>query len=443
VQRRHFLGSSIALGAATLAPGCRFTDQSDKRKVLEVAIFEGGFGLDWHKEMARRYEALHPDIRVDLWGDPRVDEKIKPRILRRNPPDLASCNLPVWKLIVAGKLHPLDNALASPAYDQPDATWRETLVSGVLSDFVYENKTWALPSNLGTWVCWYDKRQFRENGWTVPATWSEFAALCEKIKASGTAPLAFQGKYPTYAWSTILSLFQRQVSFEKWYAVQDLEPGAFLDPGFVNAAKLMQQMAQQWFQPGALAMTHTESQLEWVNGRAAMVFCGLWLKNEMKAALPEGFEMSCFPVPMVDDAAGDPKAVYGGGGENFVVFKDAKEPELAADFLKFLLSMGSAKQYVGKLDTLSPVKECFRGVPISSALQGAVDIVSTSTRLYSDRLGQLYLEFSRTILQQGQADLLSGKITPEQFAQRLEDGADAVRRNPEIYKPPRRGVPPA
>lgn len=445
MDRRSFLRTGAAWGATgALGAGCRLERASGSReKTLEVAVFEGGFGIEWHRDMARLYERRRPGVRVNLWGDPRVDEKIKPRILRRNPPDLASCNLPVWKLITAGKLHPLDDALGSPAYDQEGKTWRDTLVGGVLSDFVYENRTWALPSNLGAWVCWYDKRLFRQHGWEAPTTWSAFDTLCDRIKAAGIAPLAFQGKYPTYAWSTILSLFQRQVPFERWYAVQDLVPGAFLDPAFVKAAALMQTMAQKHFQPGALAMTHTESQLEWVNGRAAMVFCGLWLKNEMKSALPPEFEMSCFAVPMVDGGAGDPKAVYGGGGENFFVFRDAREPELAADFLKFLLSLPAAQTYVARLDTLSPVRECFRGVAISSALQGAVDILDRGGRLYSDRLGTLYLEFSRTVLQQGQADLLSGKVTPEAFARRLEDGAEAVRRDAEIYKPPARGVPPA
>ena len=162
-----------------------------------------------------------------------------------------------------------------------------------------------------------------------------------------------------------------------------------------------------------------------------------------KSAIPDGFEMACFAVPTVEGGKGDSRAVYGGGGENFFVFRDARHPKEAADFLKFLLSMGPARTYVERLDTLSPVKDCARGARVSSALQGAVDILDRSTRLYSDRLGTLYLEFGRTVLQQGQADLLAGKITPEQFARRLEDGAEAVRRNPEIYKPPARGVPPA
>src|SRR5207253_696111 len=91
----------------------------------------------------------------------------------------------------------------------------------------------------------------------------------------------------------------------------------------------------------------------WVNGRAAMIFCGLWLKNEMKNAIPPGFEMSCFAVPSVEGGKGDLGSVYGGGAENFFVFSDAKHPKEALDFLKFMISAESARSYIQQLDTLS------------------------------------------------------------------------------------------
>jgi ABC-type glycerol-3-phosphate transport system substrate-binding protein len=341
---------------------------------------------------------------------------------------------------VADKLYPLDEALDSPAYGQ-SVTWRESLVPGILDDFTYCGKAYSVPSNLGAWVCWYDKRQFRRHGWEPPRTWSEFMALCEKMKAAGVAPLAFQGKYPNYAWATLLSLYQRLVPFERWYAMQDLQPGAFTEPEFIRAAQLLQEMAARYFQPGALAMTHTESQMEWVNGRAAMIFCGLWLKNEMKTAIPPGFEMACFPVPIVEGGRGDPQAVYGWSGEYFFVFADAQHPKEAADFLKFMLSLPCARDYVQRLDTLSPVKGCVKGIRISPELQSAVDVLDRSSRTFSDRLASLYLEFSVTASQQSLADLMAGKITPQEFGARLETAIERVRRDPEIYKPPARGVP--
>ena len=444
MNRRTFISnvSLGATGAATLAAGCHFEPYTaSDTKTIEVALFEGGFGIEWHKDMARQYEAMHPGIKVNLWGDPRVDEKIKPRVLRGNPPDLASCTLPVWKLITAGRLYPLTDALASPSYGQSGKIWSKTLRAGVLSDYIYEDKNYALPSNVGLWGCWYNQSLFRKNDWTAPATWGEVTALCDKMLAKGLAPLAFQGKYPYYSWATILSIYQRLVPFEKWYDVQDFKKGAFLDPDFARAADLMQEVSLKYFQKGALAMTHTESQMEWANGKTGMVFCGLWLKKEMEKALPPEFEMACFPVPMVEDGRGDPQAIYSGGGETFFVFKDGKHPEIAVDFLKFLLSLDPARDYVKRNDSLTPVIDCQVGVPISSALQSAVRILDTSTRMYSDRLNTLFLEWNRTVLQQAQSDLLRGAINGKTFGEQIEAGAETVRNNPNIYKPPARGVP--
>lgn len=408
---------------------------------VEVAIFEGGLGIEWHKQMAREYERLHPGIKINLWGDPRVDEKLKPRILRGSPPDVANSQfLPTWKLIVAGKLLALDEVLDSPAYGQP-GTWRESFLPGTLADYRYQGKTYAVPTYFGEYVAWYDRRLFREHGWTVPKTWGEFATLCDKIKAAGIAPIAFQGKYPIYAWPTLLSIYQRLVPFSKWYEIQDLKPGAFQDPEFIKAATLLQEASVKYFQTGCFAMTHTESQLEWVNGRAAIVVCGLWLKNEMKDAIPPGFEIDCFPIPPVEGGQGDPRAVYGGGGSQFFVFSEAKHAREGADFLKFLVSKPAARSYTETLDSLLPIRDSVEGVKISPAMKGAVTILENSSRVFADRLGGLYLEFAKTELPIFLGDLLANKITPQEFGRRMEASAEVVRKNPDIYKPPALGVP--
>ncbi len=425
-----------------LLHGCRIEHrQPDSGITVEAAVFEGGYGIAWHKQIARDYERLHPGIHINLWGDPRVDEKIKPRILRGDPPDLANCTLPVWKLIVAGKLTPLDAALDTPAYGQ-NAAWRSTLTPGVLATYEYEGKSYAMPSNLSAWVCWYDRKQFRAHGWQPPHTWTEFIALCKQIKAAGIAPLAFQGKYVGgYGWPTLLSIYQRLVPFDRWYAIQNLQPGAFFDPEFVHASRLMQELFTDYLPHGAMAMTHTESQMEWCNGRAAMIFCGLWLENEMKNSIPPGFEMACFPVPTIEGGKGDPNAVYGGGAENFFIFKDGKHPREALDFLKFMLSRQAAQSYIKQLDTLSPVQGATNGLELSPALRSAVEVLARSRHLYSDRLSGLYLEFGKNTLPDALADLLNSKTTPEQFSARMEDAMERIRRNPDIYKPPPMSVP--
>ena len=41
---------------------------ADSKKVIEVAVFEGGYGIGWHQKIAAKYSQMHAadGIRVDL-----------------------------------------------------------------------------------------------------------------------------------------------------------------------------------------------------------------------------------------------------------------------------------------------------------------------------------------------------------------------------------------
>ncbi|NJL71612.1 MAG: extracellular solute-binding protein [Candidatus Competibacteraceae bacterium] len=241
-----------------------------------------------------------PGVRIHLWGDPRVSEKIKPRLLRGGPPEMfLLADLPVWLLVAADKLATFDAALDQPA-PGGTGTWRDCFIPGTLDQYTADGHVYGVPSAFGAWACWYDAKLFREHGWTPPATWSEFEALCAEMQAAGIAPLAFQGKYPIYAWWTFIPMVQRCGGLAAVNRINALAPGAFSHPDVVHAATLLQRMSTQYFEKGALAMTHTESQLQFVNNKAAMIFCGLWLYNEMKQNTPPDFEMRCFNLPAVD-----------------------------------------------------------------------------------------------------------------------------------------------
>ena len=47
----------------------------------------------------------------------------------------------------------LNEALESPAYGQA-GSWRDTLTPGILADYEYRGRFYAMPSNLTAWVCW-------------------------------------------------------------------------------------------------------------------------------------------------------------------------------------------------------------------------------------------------------------------------------------------------
>ena len=164
---------------------------------VEVPIFEGGAGLDFFFFAAREYEKVRPDVQVDLYGDPRIADKVRVRILEGTFPEASNAGLNYWALIRNGEILPLDDYLDGPSWDG-DRTWRASFLPGSLDRYEYEGKIYGIPFLYSVYAVWYNKNMFEEHGWAPPRTWDEFFALCEQIRAAGVWPLAFQGRYPGY-----------------------------------------------------------------------------------------------------------------------------------------------------------------------------------------------------------------------------------------------------
>jgi N-acetylglucosamine transport system substrate-binding protein len=389
---------------------------------LEVAVFEGGYGIEWHRDMA----AAYPDADVTLWGSPRVAEVVKPRLLRGDPPDLIiEMRLPLWMLIRAGKLVPFDDALAA-APPGASAPWRDLFRRNALDAYRTREHVFAVPTSMTVWGCWYDAALFREHGWEPPRTWREFDALCTEIADAGIAPLAFQGKYPSYAAFTLYALVQRVGGVALVNRINEPDPAAFTDARFIRAAALLQRLARDHFQPGALAMTHIESQLQFVNGRAAMIFCGTWLENEMKASIPPAFELRLFNVPAVEGGIGNPAAVSGMASEFMFVPEDARHPEAAFDFARYLVSPEAAASMAASIGVISPLRDATPAERLSRAQRSALAVLDASPGVFTVRLDALLVEWAPQVLRPGLAGLLRGDLTPEAFGRFLRDGMVAV-----------------
>lgn len=430
----------LTAGATCAFSGCDAIHRARTTTGIEIeaAVFEGGYGITWHKGVAERYNALRApdDVRVRLWGDPRVMEVVKPRILRGDPPDfMIMTELPIWLLIAAGKLLPFDSALDAPAYGS-EKRWRDLFIPGTLDMYASEGKVYAIPSVFNAWACWYDAKLFREHGWTPPRTWAEFETLCEDIAAAGIAPIAFQGKYPQYAWWTYVSLVQRCGGLAAVNQLNELKPGAFSHPGAIKAAELLQRMATKYYQKGAMAMTHTESQLEFVNNKAALIFCGLWLPNEMKNTTPPDFEMRCFNVPEVEGTGANPRLYYGSGWEFIFVPASTKHPEETLDFCKYVVSPLNAPSMGKEIGVISPLQGGTPREAVTPPLQSALDLIEAADGIFSLRADLLLLEWRNQALQPALAQLMRGEITPEQFVEQLDRGLDEALANPDTIVPP-------
>ncbi|MEQ9461348.1 MAG: extracellular solute-binding protein [Phycisphaeraceae bacterium] len=378
------------------------------------------------EEVAREYERRNPGIKIDLVSDPRIVDKVRVRILEGSFPELSDAPVNYGRLIEAGKVQPLDRFLDEPlGPGQP--TWRETFLPGSFDRFRYNGQNYGIPLWYSTYGFWYNRKLFREKGWQIPETWDQLLALCEQIKAEGDgiAPIAFQGQYPQYLHQLINTTLYQLGGRDYFEAMQKGEPGTYDHPVMIEMLRLVRQLAEEHFQPGAEGMSHTQAQLEFFRGNAAMVMCGTWLLTEMADQIPDDFEVGFFKYPYVPGPNAEPTAICGGTGYYFI-FSAAPNPEAAVRFMQFATSPEQAAFIAG--NEHRPV--AIRGVnqtALPPDLREVAAVLETVTSIFAATPDDDFAEINQQWQDVRTRILEARDFDPAAEARFLEEAATKIR----------------
>ncbi|AIE85303.1 sugar ABC transporter sugar-binding protein [Fimbriimonas ginsengisoli Gsoil 348] len=401
---------------------------------VEVQAFKGGFGIDFYQKAADEFMAKNPDVKVKVEGDPRVWEKLRPRLVSGDTPDLMfpGWDMDHWGLVQEGQLYSLDAALDSEPYEGT-GKWRDTFEPALLKLGQLNGKQYVLPYYMIVMGWWYDPGVFAKNGWTVPKTYEELLELCPKIKAKGIAPITFQGKYPYYMmFGMLLPWCQSVGGLQAINDAQNLVPGAWKSPAMLQAAKMIRELGDKGFyQEGAVGLSHTESQTEFLNGHAAMIPCGTWLESEMKNVTPPGAKMQFMLPPVFKDGKGDPSALMI-DIEPWMIPSAAKNPKAAVALYKYMTSLPVAKRFVEEKGTLMAIKGS-DDTKLPETLQVPAKAFHDSKAVYCYQARHYYKVMDKEI-QDALTSMLNKQITPEQFCDRAEAAAEKTRKDDSIPK---------
>ncbi len=436
----------VLLGTALSLSGCGPSKEAEAPKPnpaatggpitgkIEVAAFKGGYGIDFYEQAAKEYAEKHKDVAIDLKGDPRIWEQLKPRFVGGNPPDLIfpGWGMDHWSLAEEDQLRDLTEDMKSKAYGSEEA-WGDTFDPQVLALGQVEGKQMFLPYYVMLWGWWYDPGVFAKNGWTAPKTMAELEALCAKIKAKGIAPITYQGKYPYYMIQGMLVPWTLSHGGpEALKALDNMEPGAWKSESVLAAATKIKEFKDKgYFQEGATAMSHTESQTDFLRGKAAMIPCGTWLESEMKNNMPQGAKVAFFTPPTFGDGQGDPTAVQV-AIEPWMVPSATKNPALAVDFFKYMTSKEKAAEFVKTKGTLMAIKGANDG-DLPESLKSPAAAYTGTKFAYTIRFREWYPSFEKE-LEDAVTALLTGSLTPEAFCERVEAAAEKTRKDANITK---------
>ncbi len=411
---------------------------------IDAAFWLEGYGHGWIKFVAGLLETVHPAAKVKVWGDPRIWETLRPRLVAGDIPDVGRA----WitggeavqiKGVEDGVYAPLDILLDVEAYRQPGKRVRDVMVEGGLegASMGLENAQWAMPLVQGATGIYYNVAMFEEHGWPAPdeLTWEEFMDLGEKIKAAGIAPWTYQGKYPGYMELVLMPLIYKSAGQQALCDIDNLVEGAWKNPDVMWAMEQVQKMyASDWVFPGAEAMSHTEGQQVFMDGKAAMVPCGVWLEREMEETTPEGFRMALSAVPAPKDGKGLAKAIDASTGGPALFVGNGKHPLWGMEFLRIVYSPQTAKYFAEEIGSALSMVDSLKGAAVSDALQSATDRLAAAEGHYPKFWFRTWYPTVDKVLGDNWGDLIWSGISVEDLTDKLERAAREAREDPDVVK---------
>lgn len=415
------------------------SNNASEVKTLDISWFEGGSGRDYVDFAIAKFQEKYPDVVIKTDIGPKNAETLRPRFVAGNPPDVIMANyssLDYFALIADGQLAPIDDVLASPAPGDETKKLEDLFVPGILDRGVSNGKRYILPGFVHYYGFWYDKALFDANGWKVPESYDELVSTSQKIlESSEISPFTYQGLYPSYLLRTMF--FPLVASYGGTEAIDDIDnlvPGAWQSDAVINAARDIQEYTDKYLMDGTIALNHTQAQMEFINGRAAMIPCGTYLENEMKGNWPDNFELKYMFTPVGHENGGKK---YTWATCDFIsIPAKAQNPEMAKEFLKIL--------YTEEVRTVGAEKS--GGVnPIIGGAEGFDDllpasVVYTNSMLSQDGVNVIFGKYEiwyKTLYKKAQDSLtalVTGKYTSEQFAKEVEAEAERVRNDDSIMK---------
>jgi len=290
--------------------------------------------------LADEFMAANPGVTIEITILANAD--FKPRLTTvmqaGDPPDLFQSwgGGVLWQFADAGLVRDI-----SPELNANDGAWRNSFsAQAALALYGQDEAFYGVPWTWGAVGMFYNKALFEQAGLdpeTPPATWPEFIAAVEALKAAGITPIALGEleKWPGHFWWVYLAI---RLGGEEAFLNAYNRTGTFADEPFVQAGQYLEELvALEPFPEGFLGLGYGDQFTYFANGNAGMELMGQWAPAVYGSVETNalGENLGWFPFPTIEGGAGNPDDVLG-GGDGFAVGANAEDEAVA--FLEFITS---------------------------------------------------------------------------------------------------------
>lgn len=289
-----------------------------------------------------------------------------------------------------------------------DDAWKSTFDAGSLEQSTVDGMLKSLPMETAILPIWYNMDALKSVGVnTIPATVQQMYDTFDKLKAAGIAPTS-QMTGDTNAWTSMIWFSHFAVSL----GGPNVWDKPFTDPAFVEAAKLIKKMIQEYSTADAVGLGAGGSGGHFLAGRTAVFSNGPWYAGRADLAATPFFDsIKIGGLPAV------------GEYEDIMISrlqanicaassKDAAKEQAIVSFLKFLTSPSSIAKIAETSGAMFAIKTDYR--PVNNLQKQFYDVNAAASTTAFDLEAALGSEVTLEFAQQLGA-LALDRISAEEF----------------------------
>ena len=304
------------------------------------------------------FEEAHPGVKIQREVKVLDDLKmtVKLALAESDGPDVAQVNQgrsDMGAMVAADLLLPLNDYLQKFG-------WAKVFSTSVASrnSFTADGMTFGQGNLYGVSPTaevvgvFYNKGIFKEHGWSVPTTFEDFQDLLVKIKAENITPIAFgslDGWNAIHEFSAIQHLLVSSDYINNLtYGVNNV---SFDTEENQKAAQILLEWSQAgYFTDGFPGIGYDDSNNNFKAGQGAMTITGSWFAPELMTGTDQDFGFFLLP-----GFSGKPTMAIGGVGIPYAIRKTTQHPDLAAEYLNWMISPRAAELWAkaGMLPAMS------------------------------------------------------------------------------------------
>ena len=319
------------------------------------------------QEIINNFEKLHPDITVKqealAWGD--LEAKLTAALAAGAPPDASHGQA----FTCASFYH---KGLLRDQEDIANAVGKDNIFESVRNLCRFEGKYYGVTHSPNTNLLVYRKDIFKQKGLKPPETWNDFLKVAEAMMERDAS-----GRVTRYGLSLpgvglFVNILVAELTRANGGRLFDLKTGrpTFTEKQVIEVLDFYKKLNDTVLPPGWLGHGYLDTFTNLATGKVAMVYQGHGRSaGYIEKYAPKGTgDPEHFGVLRKPHGPSGKQTACQVDAEPWMIFKNAKYPEEAAEFLKFFFK---EEEYIKYLHTvpvhLLPTLKSVRNSPAYQA----------------------------------------------------------------------------